>query len=462
MWIRRWIALLLALLFQAFVIAHAINSLEEEPRTDIAWVPTFGIIILYLAISGVFLIISFVQVIMICVRTRPEPDDRFAFPETIEEKHAKRREARVNLGDALNDLILYVPLVVFFALLIDNLERWDDFRVFTVLCHEQKEYEEMHMMTLVPPEMDFCAILRQLPETHNWIGVFVPLALFGAFLSGTLLVGAIRTCGEEEMQERELAVDMCCSAAFSDVIQGCSLDHDSIEQARARVADKVDTYVANSEFHALPCSFLCTRSLTANMAEFLLNWVLFAAALTFTIDMALLGFFIEQREPSLILIFTLLWVVEILIIALGLIALVLLCCDPRFTGEVAPPRFSITHKLTTVSVSLVAALMLAVFQILLASRVVGHSHANWHIVMLPIYIVLTVALVIGCAYSAAFKTSHVSFGDGSSNSGNTNTASSSSSSSSSATTQTRARVNTLRRDVRRQEVKTPTSLWGFL
>lgn len=457
MWIRRWVALLLALLFQVFVVAHALNSLEEEPRTDIAWVPTFGITILYFAISIVFLIISFVQVILVWVKTRPEAMDKFN-QEVIEEKQEKRREARVNFGDALNDLFLLVPLIIFFSLLLDNLERWDDFRVYLILCREQRENAAIFMLNPdeFPPDMNFCAILSHLPESINWVGVFVPLALFGAFLSGSLLIGAIRTCGEEELQEPELAVDMCCSAAFSDVIQGCTLDHDSIEQARSRVADKLETYVANSEFHALPCSFLCTRSLTANLAEFLLNWMLFIAALIFTVDALLLGYYIEQREPSLTLILTLLWVIEVAIIIFSLFAFVLLCCDPRFSGEVAPPRFSMTHKITTASVSFTVALMMAIFQVLLAVKIIGHEDLNWHVVFLPVYIVVTVALVIGCAYSAAFKTDIMNFDD------NDSISPMHPRQSTTTSVQARARVNALRRDVRRQNANKTTSMWGFI
>jgi len=378
MWLKRWIALDLFALIQLLVIADALQQLAEDPTVDIWWVGAFGVTIAYFAFGALMLIVSYVKLAMLyakdhsgtVITTPYAPYQQFTDQNDINAAEEVRRERRVLLGDALVDTGLFVPLVTFFGLFIDQLEQWDD-------------GEPM----------------------HNWIAVFIWLVVFFLLLSIVLLISAVRTCGEERLQKGDLPTDLCCTGAFGDVIAGCSLDHNDIEQGRARRADRVEAYVADSEFHAIPCAYLCAWGLTANGAEFVLNWLLYLLAPLLTLLALLLGFLLEDGTPSLSKILVPLWIFEIAIIILAIVAFILLCCDPRVSGQTAPPRFSFLHKYNTIILSFVLALALGIFQILLLDRLQEGSATgtNWHLVFLPLYIVLTIALIVGCCYSAASK-----------------------------------------------------------
>lgn len=420
MWLKRWLALTIIVFLQLLIIADALNRLAEDPEADVWWVGAFGVTLAYLFVGGVLLIISYIKLVMLYSARRTnelQQSQQQQNAEQIEQALEEKRETNVLLGDSIVDTLLYVPLVVFIALLIDQFEHADDDG-----------------------------------QLHNWIGVFIWFVIFGLLLSAVLLISAIRTCGEERLQRGELPTKLCCSAAFTDVIEGFSLDHDELELARSKRRDKVDSYVADSEFHSIPCSTLCTYKLTANIFDFLLNWLLYLIAPLATLSALLLGVRLETGSPSLNWVLGPVFVLGIAITVGALFSFVLICCDNRARGYGAPPRFSFTYVIHKTTISFFLALAFVVFLLLLLDQIgrTGDDIVDWNLIFLPLYIVLVASMLIGCCYFAAAKSTNT-----------TRHADDGAPTAPRQTTNSKTRVKVIQRDLQRQQQSTARNTSGY-
>ncbi len=416
-WLLRCAWLSLVLLLQTIIVADLLHTLEEAPDTDVAYVFLFGVTIVYFVISGLILFYSWYTLIYLFVVSRQElttTAGRTVDNATIAAREESRRLRRILLGNLLVDTTLYVLLVVFFALLIDNLQRYNDGE-----------------------------------PVYRWMHIFFVLFLFFIVMFVALLVLAVRTCAEERLQRGDLETNMWFKAAFSDVVAGVTLQPGIIGDGRARRADKTEYYVADTNYHALPMAYLCTPKLTANLAEFVLNWVLFLLVFYLAVVSLLIGAFLDGKFDDLLPILAPVWIINGLLVVLGVVAFAFMCCDPLSVGMRAPARFSIAQKYTVAMLAVITGVVFIVFGVLLEEKIDEHRDIDWWIVMTPLIVFFGGALLLAACYAGAGRSpvERIDVGSGA------DTPSSSFVNSS-------ARLSAVKNDVARRKPIADSSMWG--
>lgn len=420
-WLLRWVLLTLALFVQLLIVADLLEALDDDPNLELDYVLIFGVTILYLAAAVLVLLFSWFTTFRLFLDVRREAvAERIATSsrEDIDRREALARDLRIVAGDAVVDTLLLVPLVVFIALLIDNLQRDNDGE-----------------------------------PLHDWQHVFVWLFIVLVVLAVVIVVTAVRTCGEERLRRGDMGSGQWASSAFGDVVVGVSVDGTLLENARARRADKSENYVADANYHAIPCAYLCAPQLTGNCCDFLLNWSLLATLLYLTVLALQLGVYLEHRpawhlQPLLVPG----WVLAALVLVFGVAAFLLMCFDPRVAGTKALPRFSVVQKMNVAFIAALGALLLAIFAALLVEKIDRHETRDWWAIFTPLLVFTGIVLIASACYGSALRRPTPQYVD--------ITATSAAAALSTTLLSTSARANVARRDLTRNINPNRTSVWG--
>lgn len=414
-WLLRWILLTFALFVQLLIVADLLEAFDDDRNLEVDYVLIFGVTLLYLGAAVLVLLFSWFTALRLFVETRQEAVAEATVTSTvddIERREALKRDLRIMLGDVVVDTLLLVPLVVFVAMLINNLQRLND---------------------------------ADKP-LHNWEHVFAWLFILLLVLCVVIAITSIRTCGEERLRRGDMDSSQWASSAFGDVVTGVTVDGTVLQNARDRRADKTEYYIADANYHAIPCAYLCTRQLTGNWCDFLLNWTLFAVVIYLTVLALQLGVYLEGAEPwSLRSLLIPGWVLTIVVFVFAVAALIMMCCDPRVAGTKALPRFSIVQKMNAAFIAALGALSLAIFGILLVEKIDEGADVDWWTIFAPVFVFTGVVLIVSACYGNALRKPVVQYVD----------------INASTTIQTSARANVAKRDLTRNINPLRTSVWGI-
>lgn len=385
-----WLVLLelfaLAALAQLGFIADTLNKQEDGSVVNPPWLAVFIPLILYL-------LALFVWVLVTCwsagstwlnasgtVLLLDEPSSS-SDPDALDEVYVHRdavvhyraggATATVSASGLFFEGFVYsivlVTLSFFVALLIDQLYRLDD----AIADNE-----------------------------HMWTLVLAPLLLLLIFLFFLFGFVGLRVCGEERFQ-RAVANGEVFTAACGGVLVCCAPNYGQIAVGDQYRYEKRPAYLADRAFHSLPCVFMCTPAMTYGVADLLLSWLYFLLLPVLFFVLLYIGVSLDATGTvSLALAFFALYLLEALFIAAALALAVTLCAYWNHVNVRPRGRGSLRAKYTEAFFTIVAAILLIVFQVLLAWRVddLGPTELDWHTIFIPLYILLVFAIILGICY----------------------------------------------------------------
>lgn len=363
MWLRRWLALNVILIFQLLFLGQALDRVfYETPTPEIAWTEVFSPLIFYFAIATLLLFGRYYTLVAERIKRR-----NFVSVEAMQRDGGNNATAivtkteldrvnRLRRTDAIIDTLLFAPLLVFFILVLVKLGDDD--------------------------------------SDDSWFPVFIPLILFHVILFVMLTLGAIRTCGEERLAESDLPVKSCCRGAFGGVLFCCKEDTDRLDSAEMSMMEKKGLYNPDSEFHSLPTAFLCTPSLVVNIPELVINWLLYIGAFVMIIVAFEIPIHIDAGVLTMTRIFVILLIDIGLLIASSLLMFGLLCVDPRTSNSEAAQRINIAYKFGKATIVFIFALLIGIFILLLDDELDNNDDTSWHEIFAPLYVLLGIAVFI--------------------------------------------------------------------
>lgn len=391
MWSRRILVLVIFLLIQLLVLADVLNRLDEDPLLDVQWVGVFAPLIAYFVLALLFIVATYFLAgwyhykANYAVVSTVSPPQLLAVPGpggtivyrqnvgTLDVTLRRRRAAKIYLYDALIDTVLLALLATFVGLLIDQLERVRD---------------------------DIAA------NERAWTLVLLPLFFFWLALLAIIIVVGVRVHAEERFQ-RPLGNADCCAASFGGVVFCCPVDEAQLSYANNTRYEKRAEYTATADYHALPCAFLCTPSLNYGLADSVLGWlwVLFViAALIATVLLAARLDGSSGTSPLVAQIFIPLWIVEALFALTAVLLFISLCCCYRSAAARPRGRNSLFAKYAEAVFGLIGVVLLAIQQATLAARIDGGTDTDWNTVFIPLYVLFTMVLLLGCCYLVCGRT----------------------------------------------------------
>lgn len=391
MWARRILVLFIFLLIQLLVLADVLNRLDEDPLLDVSWVGVFAPLIAYLILAALFIIATYFLAGWYYYKANygtsstVSPPQMLAVPgpggtviyrqnvATLDVTLRRRRAAKIYLYDAVIDTVLLALIATFLGLLIDQIERVRD----TIAGNERA-----------------------------WSVVLIPLFLLWLALLAMIVVLAVRVHSEERFQ-RPLGNADCCAASFGGVVFCCTVDEAQLSYANNTRYEKRADYYTTADYHALPWAFLCTPSLNYGLADSILGWlwVLFVlAALISTILLAARLDGSTGTSPLVSTIFIPLWIVEALFALTAVLLFVTLCCCYRTAASRPRGRNALFAKYSEAVFGFIAVILLAIQQGFLAARIDGGTDTDWNTVFIPLYILFTFSLLLGCCYLACGRT----------------------------------------------------------
>jgi len=401
MWAVRVLALAVFLFVQLLVLADVLNQRDDDPAADVDWVAVFAPLIVYAALSFIYIIATLFRAGVLCVTQPPPPSSQTTYEtgaddnnvrgngaqrplygsaDAVERTALRRKRARVLAWDGVIDLVVLALFISFVALTIDQLTRIDD----------------------------------DVPgNERTWSGsVLVPLFILFPLLFVLVGFAALRTAGEERYQ-RPLRNAELFSASCGDVVSCCSLDEQQLTEAARQRQDKRQQYSASANFHQLPCVFVCAPSMTFGGADFLIAWLLYLLLLAALGVLIALGARLDGTTDALLnTIFIVLYVFGGLLILGSVLLAVSLCCCYRGAAARAAAswpsgRYNVLGKYTE-AVFVFVFSVLGIVQLLLIAERVDHpdSERDWQVVFVPAYLALTITLLVGCCALACRRVLH--------------------------------------------------------
>jgi len=367
MWL--WRALLFAALalVQTAVVGDTLNRLAAEPAFEPNFAAVLAPTFVYLGIFALWIAAGYVRALIAYVVARPERrvqlGDGSSQYASLRDVDARQREASaacIYAGDASVELIMFALMLAFAILLAQRLGN---------------------------------------PDGRAFLVVFVPLFLYFGFLLVVFAVAAGRTQAEKRY-ESPMGSRGCCDALFGGVLLCCSDDSDALAEARFQRADNKPSYVAEAEFQALPCAYMCTPALAFGTLDLIAAALTYAMLLAALISTILLGVRLDSaaRSPTLAAVFAPLFAVESALIVVSVALYVSLVCNYRRPVDRPPGRTNIVGKHAEVLATIFFVALLVLQQALLAARVdaATPSDADWLATLTPLLVLFSLVLYCGC------------------------------------------------------------------